>query len=227
MTPRAIVRTATERGLDMIAVCDHNSARNTAATRRASRGGDLVVIPGIEVTSSEEIHIVGLFPSDEAAEAMQEEIYSRLPGENKEEVFGYQVVVDEYDEVEDLDDRLLIGATTIGAQKVVELIHGLGGLAVPAHVDREGFGIFRQLGFIPPEMKVDALEISWRTDFAAARARFRQCRNYTLITSSDAHYLADIGKAQTLAMMVRPSFEELRKALAGEDGRRILEPENF
>ncbi|MEJ2715772.1 MAG: PHP-associated domain-containing protein [Deltaproteobacteria bacterium] len=225
MTPIAIVRTAAERGLDMIAICDHNSARNTAATRRAGKSRGLTVIPGIEVTSSEEVHILGLFPSDEDAAALQDEIYSRLPGANDEEIFGYQVVVDEHDQVEDLDTRLLIGATTLSAERVVESIHDFHGLAVAAHVDREGFGLFSQLGFIPPGMKLEALEISRRTDYETARNRFRQCHGYTMITGSDAHFLEEIGVVSTRARMAEPSFEELKKALAREGGRGILELE--
>ena len=223
MTPRAIVRTALDKGLDMIAICDHNSARNTAATRRAARGGGLTVLPGIEVSSSEEIHILGLFGSDEAAEAMQEEVYSRLRGQNDEEVFGYQVVVDEEDQVEDLDQRLLIGASTLGVDRVVDLIHRLGGLAVASHVDREGFGIFGQLGFIPDNLALDALEVSRRADYEAVRARHRQSQDYALITSPDAHYLEDIGVVATRALMAEPTFEELKLALGRSEGRRILE----
>ena len=88
MTPAAIVRTAVDKGLNMIAVCDHNSARNTDATRRAAQGTGLTVIPGLEITTSEEVHILGLFPRQEEADAMQEEVYARLPGENDEETKG-------------------------------------------------------------------------------------------------------------------------------------------
>ncbi|MCA1960964.1 MAG: hypothetical protein LDL33_09215 [Desulfomonile sp.] len=227
MTPRAIVRTALEKKLDMIGICDHNSGRNTAATRRAAAGTHLTVIPGIEVTSAEEVHILGLFPSDGAAAAMQEEVYARLPGQNREEVFGYQVVVDEFDQVDDLDQRLLIGATTLSTERVVELIHKLGGLAIASHVDRVGFGLFSQLGFIPPGMLLDALEVSRRTDFQTARKKFPQARDYTLITSSDAHTLDEVGVAATKAQMTEPSFDELKKALAREDGRCVLEEESL
>lgn len=226
MTPRAIVRTALEKKLDMIGICDHNSARNTAATVRAAAGTGLAVIPGIEVTSAEEVHIVGLFPSDDAATAMQEHIYARLPGQNREEVFGYQVVVDEFDQVDDLDQRLLIGATTLSTERVADLIHELGGLAIASHVDRTGFGLFSQLGFIPPGLVLDALEVSRRTDFQTARKKFPQTRDYTLITSSDAHALDDLGAVATRAKMTEPSFDELKKVLAREDGRCVLEPES-
>jgi len=223
MTPRAIVRAALDRGLDMIAVCDHNSARNTAATSRAAEGTGLMVIPGVEITTSEEVHILGLFPSDSDAEAVQEEVYGRLFGQNDEKVFGYQVVVDEHDQVEDLDERLLIGATTLSAEKVVRLIHNCHGLAVASHVDRAGFGIFSQLGFIPEGLQLDALEISKRASLDSIRTRYPQCRDYPVITSSDAHCLEDVGAAVTVAMMAEPSFKELEKALGHRDGRRIME----
>ena len=207
----------------MIAVCDHNSARNTAATRRAAEGTGLTVIPGVEITTSEEVHILGLFPADSDAEAVQEEVYARLVGQNDEKVFGYQVVVDEHDQVEDLDERLLIGATTLNAEKVVRLIHDCRGLAVASHVDRSGFGIFSQLGFIPDGLQLDALEISKRAGLESVCEKYPQCRDFPIITSSDAHSPEDVGAAVTLAMMAEPSFEELGKALGNRDGRRIVE----
>ncbi len=222
MTPRAIVDIALEQGLDVIAICDHNSARNTAATRRATRGSGLTVIPGMEITTSEEVHLLGLFPSDEAAAAGQEEVYARLYGQNQDEVFGYQVVVDEHDQVEDLDQRLLISATTLSCERVVQLIHDRGGLAIASHVDRQGFGIFSQLGFIPKTLKLDALEISKRMDFDTAREKYPQCRDWTLVTSSDAHRPAEIGAAFTVMKLAEPTFDELRKALAGRDGREVM-----
>jgi 3',5'-nucleoside bisphosphate phosphatase len=222
MTPKAIVRTAVERELDVIAICDHNSTRNAAATVRSAKDSGLTVIPGIEITSSEEVHILGLFQSDKEAESVQEEIYARLIGENQAEIFGYQIVVDENDEVEDLDKRLLIGATTLNCERVVKLIHDFGGLAIASHVDRQGFGIFSQLGFIPAGLKLDGLEISKRTDGGTIRERYPQCRDYSLITSSDAHYLHDIGTAVTVAKMAEPTLEELSKALKNLDGREIV-----
>jgi PHP family Zn ribbon phosphoesterase len=223
MTPRAIVHTALAQNLDLIAICDHNSARNVAATQRAASESRLTVIPGIEVTTSEEVHLVGLFETSPAAELMQDEVYARLFGANDEEVFGYQVVVDEEDLVHDLDQRLLIGATTLPTERVVSLIHGLGGLAIAAHVDRSGFGIFSQLGFIPANLKLDALEVSARSSFKEVRNKYRQCKDFPMITSSDAHYLKDIGKVTTVALLAEPSFKELKKAIANQEGRRIIE----
>jgi 3',5'-nucleoside bisphosphate phosphatase len=222
MTPKAIVRAAIEQGLHMIAICDHNSARNAGVTARIGASKGLTVLPGMEVTTSEEVHVLGLFETVEAVGMLQEEVYARLYGQNDEETFGYQVVVDEDDMVEDLDERLLIGATTLGIGRVVEMIHGLGGLAVASHVDRSGFGIFSQLGFIPPGLALDAVEVSKHSDADAIRKRYRQCRDYPIVSSSDAHRLDEIGSALTLMRMARPNFEELRLALGGLEGRAIL-----
>jgi 3',5'-nucleoside bisphosphate phosphatase len=222
MTPRAIVQACVARGLDVIAICDHNSARNTAATMRAAQGTCLTVFAGIEINTAEEVHILGVFRSDQAALTVQEEIYSRLPGENDETVFGYQVVVDEDDFVEDMDQRLLIGATTLTSQRVVDLIQQAGGVAIASHVDRQGFGIFSQLGFIPDSMRLDALEVSRHSTFEELQRRYPQAKGYSLVTGSDAHSLEDIGAAVTLAEMEGPSFDELRMALASQKGRRII-----
>jgi 3',5'-nucleoside bisphosphate phosphatase len=223
MTPAAIVREASRKGLDVIAICDHNSARNAAATVRAGKKIGITVIPGMEITSAEEVHFVGLFPDSERAEAAQEEVYARLIGMNDENVFGVQAVVNEDDEVEDLDDRLLIGATTLQAERVVDLIHRFDGVAIASHVDRSGFGIFGQLGFIPETVKLDALEVSRRATYEAVREKYRQARSYRLVTSSDAHALKDIGSAVTLVRMAEPTFEELAKAVRGQDGRDIVD----
>ena len=224
MTPRAIVRSVIEKGLSMIGICDHNSSRNSQAAIRAAQGASVVVIPGLEITSSEEVHILGLFPSIEEAQLVQEHVYGHLPGTNDEEAIGYQVVVDEFDMVDDFDQALLIGATTLNIQRVVDLIHDHQGIAVASHVDRSGFGIFSQLGFIPDGLQLDALEISKHTDCDSARKKFTQCLNYPLISSSDAHSLADIGSAFTEVEMAEASFEELRMAFKAIHGRRIVGP---
>jgi predicted metal-dependent phosphoesterase TrpH len=189
MVPTAIVRQAKAVKLNMIAICDHNSAENVAAVAEAGRRESLAVIPGIEVTSREEVHILGLFDSERGASDMQEVVYANLPGENDEEAFGPQTVVDACDRAIGANRRLLIGATTMTLEQVVDAIHGLRGLAVAAHVDRESFGLIGQLGFVPPGLKLDALEVSPR---AAVGAR----HDLPLVTGSDAHGLERIGTAR-------------------------------
>ena len=222
MTPRVIVKAAIEKGLDMIAICDHNSSRNAAATIRAAHGSSVKVIPGLEITSSEEVHVLGLFPSVNEAQLAQDEVYARLSGVNDEQAIGYQVVVDEFDMVEDMEQALLIGSTTMNIYRVVDLIHGLGGLAVASHIDRPGFGILSQLGFIPDDLKFDALEISKHTDIETAGKKFGQSCNCPIVTSSDAHYISDIGAVFTEARMSETSFDELKSAFLGIGRRKIV-----
>ena len=222
MSPHSIVERARQVGLDLIAICDHNSCENVIPTRKISLDAGLAVLAGIEITSKEEVHTLGLFDSEDEAFKVQEIVYSNLPGENDEDTFGYQVIVNEKDEVLAFNKKLLIGATTLTLEKVVELIHSFNGLAVAAHVDREGFSIIGQLGFIPPGLPLDALELSPRTSVEEAESRFPQCKDCPLITSSDAHYLDDIGKVSTTFLMEEVSVKEMKLALMGMEGRRVL-----
>lgn len=222
MSPHAIVERALQIGLDCIAVCDHNSCENVAAIRNVSRGTGLVVVPGIEITSQEEVHILGLFDSEDTAGKVQEVIYAHLPGENDEATFGHQVVVNEQEEVVCFNEKLLIGATTLTLERIVDLIHSLDGLAVASHVDRQAFSVIGQLGFIPPDVPLDALEFSPRITREKLRVQFPQVDAYPLITSSDAHYLDDIGKSSTTFVMERVSIQEMKWALMAKDGRKVL-----
>ncbi len=224
MSPRKIVRQACERQLGMIAVTDHNSAENVGAVMAAARDTALRVIPGLEITSAEEAHVLALFAELEAALSMQEIVYEHLlPGENDEELFGMQVVANEHDEVENLNKRLLIGATTLGLDSLVNAIHEREGLAVAAHIDRESFSVVGQLGFIPPDVPFDGLGISRRLSLTDARARFPEYASYAFLTASDAHELEDIGVAPSHVLVAELSLRELQLALQGREGRRVVE----
>jgi PHP family Zn ribbon phosphoesterase len=223
MTPRAIVGKAASLGINIIAVCDHNSAENVAVTRDLAREKGISVIPGMEISSSEEVHILGLFRDLEDALKMQAVVYDNLqPGENDEDRFGMQVVVNEIDEVMGFNRRLLFGATLLPVDRIVGLIHEFGGIAIASHIDREGFGIIGQLGFIPPEIEFDALEISRRISIDKALRTFAGYRHIPWVTSSDAHCLEDIGKRTTGLLLHHSTFEELRLALKGIGDRGVV-----
>ena len=222
MHPAAMVEAAVRAGLDAIAVCDHNSAENVAAVERAGRAAHLAVIPGMEITTAEEAHILGLLPDLEAALALQARVYRSLPGRNDERVFGPQVIANEFAEVLGFNERLLSGATTLSVDGVVKAIHEVEGLAVASHVDRERNGIIGQLGMIPPGLPLDALEVSSRTPLAAAREAYAPQGEFPLVCSSDAHDPKDVGRAVTFLLAADATVAELRRALAGRDGRVIL-----
>jgi predicted metal-dependent phosphoesterase TrpH len=226
MSPRAIIERARHTELDIIAICDHNSCENVAAARKVSPNGDLVVLGGIEIVSREEVHTLGLFDDEDETLRVQEVVYDNLPGENDEESFGYQVVANEKDEVVGFNKRLLIGATTLSLEEIVDLIHAFNGLAIASHIDREANSVIGQLGFIPEGLALDALELSPKVGIEEARKKFPQISNYPLISSSDAHSLCDIGKSSTTFLMKVASIVEMKMALTGREGRKVVSVHN-
>jgi hypothetical protein len=223
MGPRTIVDRAAARGLDVIGICDHNSSENVPAVAGAARGTNLKVLPGMEVTSKEEVHILALFDRLDRAFELQAIVYGHLPGENDAEAFGPQVVVNAEHEVLGFNKRLLAGATELSVEEVVDSIHGLDGLAVASHVERETFGIIGQLGFIPPGLRLDALEVSRHTSLAEARRRFPEYRRFAFVRSSDAHCPEDIGAALTSFLLNEATTREIQKALHGQDSRCVVD----
>jgi hypothetical protein len=222
MGPKVIVEKALQHGLDVIGISDHNSSENVPAVMKAAQDRNLTVLPGMEVTSKEEVHILAVFDSVDRALQLQEIVYEHLHGENDAEAFGLQVVVNEDHDVLGFNKRLLAGATELSVEQVVDSICGLEGLAIAAHVDRETFGILGQLGFIPGELRLDALELSANTRPEEARRRFPEYAGYAFVRSSDAHSAGDIGKVWTSLLLCEPSTREIKMALHGEDGRGVL-----
>jgi PHP family Zn ribbon phosphoesterase len=222
MSPHNIIQRSLDTALDLIAICDHNTSENAGAVMREGRRRGICVLPGLEICSKEEVHILAIFGELEHALAMQAWVYAGLPGQNQPEVFGYQVVANEDSEVLGENPRLLIGATRLGLGEIVRQTHALSGLSVSAHVDRPANGIINQLGFIPPDLKIDAVEVSRRIALPIARQTLPEIGNRPCITSSDAHFLKDIGAARTVLSMAAASVEEIGLALRGEQGRRIL-----
>ena len=222
MSPKGLVREAEKKGINIVAVCDHNSAENVWAALKAARKTIVAVIPGMEITSQEEVHILGWFPSVEAALEVQAKVYGALPGTNDPDKFGMQVVADEDDVVLDFNERLLIGATTLPLEEVVRVIKRAGGLAVASHIDREGFSILGQLGFIPPNLALDALEVTSTLGIEKAKILYpNYSGNFPFVCSSDAHSLEDLGQGMTEFECEAASFEEIEKAIKGIEGRKI------
>jgi PHP family Zn ribbon phosphoesterase len=215
MLPSAVVSAARKRGLNMIAICDHNSAENAAPFRRVGEAAELIVIGGMEITSREEVHLLALFPDDESAAEMQDEVYAHLPGKNDSELFGKQWVVNDDDRIVAENPRLLIGATELTLNEIADRVHEHGGIVIASHVERPSFSLLSQLGFIPNDLPLDGLETceDVRTDWGSELA---------VIRSSDAHRLHEIGNRYTEFLLEEGTLEEIAFALKGERGRRIV-----
>lgn len=223
MHPSAIVERAVEKKVDVIAVCDHNASENASYVMNAAGGKPLIVIPGMEATSVEEVHVVTLFETIDELYAFQKVIYENLAGENDEDVFGVQAIVNEAAEVEGFNPRLLIGATNLSLASLIDAVHVFGGLAVASHIDRQSFSVLGQLGFIPADAAFDALEISARTGIEKGRRDYPELAGFSFITSSDAHFISDVGTSPTRFFLNEPTFAEIRLALKKEAGRHVVE----
>jgi PHP family Zn ribbon phosphoesterase len=221
MSPRKIIRRSRDLHLDLIAVCDHNSAENTDAVLREGRRCGVCVVPGIEICSREEVHVLALFGEPGQAFAMQDLVYAHLDGKNRPELFGHQIVATEADEVFAENPRLLIGATDLSLADIVRLAHELSGLCIAAHVDRPANGIIHQLGFIPPDLELDGVEVSYRFPLGGIRERLPAIGALPCITASDAHLLEDIGRAYCVLRMAAPTFSELALTIKGQHGRGV------
>ncbi len=222
MHPAALVRKAVERRLDIVAICDHNASENVQYVMRAAQDEPLLIIPGMEITTSEEVHILALLPGLGALTGLQEIIYDHLPGRNDERIFGCQAVVNEKGEVEGINERLLAGATQISVSELVGTIHEFGGLAFASHIDRESFSVISQLGFIDEAGGFDALEISRALGIERARKRYPELSDYRFVTSSDAHCLSDIGSAAMVMRLAEMTFEEVKMAVEQREGRCVI-----
>jgi hypothetical protein len=225
MHPRALVERSLEKKLDMIAISDHNASANVRYVMEAAAGKNIQIIPAMEITTSEEVHLLALFGSLPDLMKLQTIVDQHLFGENDETRFGVQAIVNELGEVEGLNNQLLIGATDLAIDDTVDIIHQLGGLAIPAHIDRESFSVLSQLGFIDEHAHFDALEISKLTGIRQGRLRYQELNRYPFVTSSDAHFIRDIGISTTKILMAKPNFTELTMAFSGQNGRHIMEQE--
>lgn len=221
MSPREVVSAAIRNGVDLIGICDHNSAENVLAVKKAGERNGLMVVGGMEVASAEEAHLLAFFEEDEDLLDFQQHVYRHLSGRNDEHSFGLQVIADDEDGVTGFCDRLLIAATSLPAEEIVAKARAAkgGSLVIAAHVDRESFSIIGQFGFIPPALGLDAVEVSRLTP-AELKKQFPDCGSYPVVTGSDAHVPDDIGKRFTWLTVEDGTISEIRKALTGEENRK-------
>jgi len=223
MSPRAVVEQAVAKQLDVMAVCDHNTAENVAATRRAASGRNLTVLAGMEITTEEEAHLLAYFDEVDQVLELQKIVYTHfLPGSAVQMNIDDQIVANEFDEVESFNTKPLFSATSLSIDSLVGIIHRLGGLAVASHIDRESYSLIGQLGFIPGDLPLDAVEISAATPIHEARTRYAEYGHLPMITSSDAHFLHDIGRACTEFLIAEATTAEIRRALLHTEGRRVI-----
>jgi PHP family Zn ribbon phosphoesterase len=180
------------------------------------------VIAGAEINTIEEIHCLTFFENTDMAEEFQFYIDENLMEiENKPEIFGHQFIVDEYENILGEEKRLLGASLKKGIDEISWYVSRLGGLFVPAHINRKHSGIYNQIGLLPPTAHMDALEVAQLPDFREFLNRHPETKNFTRISNSDSHDLERIGVISTEYFLERPEFSEIVKALKGVDGRKV------
>lgn len=219
MIPPLIVQTAVSLGLNLIAITDHNASDNVQVVIKAAEGQDLTVLPGMELQTQEDVHVLCLFDTLQQLGEFQTLVDLHLPEiKNNIEFFGEQFIVDQTGEFIKRKEQLLITAARLSFEKAFQAVDQLGGLFIPAHVNRQVFGLITHPGFVPPDLPIEALEISRHLSPEEAVKRFPQIKGFPLIQSGDVHYVDDFLGVNRF-IIKEPTISELKMAFKGENGR--------
>lgn len=219
MTPSNIANMACVNGLDLIAVTDHNSARNVRAVMQAAKDLPLAVIPGIEVTTAEEIHVVCLFPDADSAETAGKELEShmrRIP--NKPDYFGEQLVMDEHEIVTGTFPWLLPNALDLSIDDIPAFAEKSGGAFFPAHIDRSSNSILAVFGMLPETPHFPTVEVHDPETFFSGGQNGHYRDEHLVLTSSDAHRLGHMAERERFLELPEPSFAALKAAILAGAG---------
>lgn len=215
MTPNNIVNMALIKGLDIIAVTDHNSVRNVKAVMDAGERNGLLIVPGMELCTSEEIHLVCLFPEYEKALSFESNVYDSLPPiTNRENIFGAQIIMDSYDNEIGRETRLLSGACGLDIETSINLVRELNGVVIPAHINRQSYSILNTLGSIPSEYGFKYLEYSKNCYLEKLLMEYPELNSYDFIRTSDAHFLSDILEKEVALDLPDKSIKNLFSILS-------------
>lgn len=216
MTPNNMAGMASLKGLQIAALTDHNSSKNCPAFLAACEKNGIVGIAGMELTTSEEIHLVCLFEYLDAALGFSAEVEKhRFPIKNKPHIFGEQLILDENDEKIGEEEFLLINATALDLETAVSLARSYGAFVMPAHIDKQSNGIIGILGTFPDTPVFSYAELSDASAADALKAAHPALDGCTFLSNSDAHYLWDIHEAEEFIELngSDDSSVSIRKAL--------------
>ena len=214
MSPVNILKTASENKIDIIGITDHNSTRQCATIQKLAAPMGIMVLCGAEVNTREEIHCLALFGDNQSLHKFQEWLDWLLPDINNDPLkFGDQVWVDINENIAGEEPRLLISAINASLKETQDMVHSLGGIFIAAHADKSRNSVISQLGFIPDDVHFDAIEISSNINTHKFLERYPYLKCSTIITSSDAHYLHQIGTAYINIEMQNTDFQSLKESL--------------
>ena len=197
MSPCNIINMAYIKGLNAIAVSDHNTVGNIAPALEYAKAVGITVLPAMEIESMEEVHILSLFPDYDTALSVEKIVKEHLPPfENDEDIFGKQLLFDAEGKVIGEENQMLIMAATLSINEVFDLVNTCGGVAVPAHIDRHSYSVMSNLGFIPEELNIRIVELSSRVSDSSEYLKNKNLPDFFVLKNSDAHSLEVISEAE-------------------------------
>ncbi|MGZ2368681.1 PHP domain-containing protein [Ancylomarina sp. YFZ004] len=222
MSPVNIVEKAKERGIDILGISDHNSTLHASLIKKMAAKQGMLVMMGAEVTTKEEVHCLCFFETEEQLAVFQTYLEAYLPHiANDNDKFGYQVVVNEAEEIIDEVEWLLISGISQSIDQLEKKVHELEGLFIPAHINKMQNSVISQLGFVPFDLNVDALEITRHISKESFLEKNAYLKDKTFIKSSDAHSIDLVGEVYTKFQMMEASFNEVKMAMRNEEGRFV------
>lgn len=212
MSPKKIIERAYNLGINLISITDHNSIENSLVASNLAKKYNIYYLFGMEVQTKEEIHILVYFDNYEDILDVYKIVYNNLPDiKNDPEIFGDQVVVDEDENIIKFENKLLLNSTELTLKELNEIVYKKGGLFIPAHINSETFSIISQIGFIPDNIIIDFLEITYnisKDEFINIYPNYSQ---YKYLSFSDSHYLNEIGRSVTVFELDYPNVSSLKK----------------
>ncbi len=218
MTPANIAGMAAVNGLDVIAVTDHNSCRNCAPAMKMAENYGVIALPGMELCTEEEVHVVCLFPDLYAAMDFDGYVYVKMMKvPNKEKIFGEQLLYNDMDEIIGKEPNLLLCNTSIRFDEVYALTEERGGIMIPAHVDKTANSLIANLGFIPPDSQFTCAEVKNMDNLPRLLETHLYLRHCRIISNSDAHYLEHINEPKHSIDVSSTSLSDIIKALKSNE----------
>lgn len=223
MSPKALIKRIKELNIEWIAITDHNSMANCHAYAKVAEESGVVFTYGVEIQTSEEIHLLAYFDDIEQAQIFDGLLYDALPSiKNDRDFFGDQVVIDSEENILRIEERALSNSIIWSIEEAIFIIEKYNGLCVPAHIDAQVNSIISQLGFITEEMKFPILSITAGLDVDVFVSKFPKYGHYSFLRASDAHYLSDLGSGYSILTVEKPTIKEMVLAAQKTDNRKIV-----
>ena len=195
MTPNNIANMAMLKGLDIVALTDHNACENFPAFAVIASTNGILPVPGMEVETVEEIHTVCLMRNYDSLMRLRDYVRDNMNDiKNRPEIFGEQIIMDENDDTVGKIDQMLITSSNISVDDLFTFVHENGGVAIPAHVDRQSYSMLTNFGFIPEEINASVIELSKDCEKKMFVKMYPELEKYRIIKSSDAHYLEHVAE---------------------------------